>query len=202
MTQSYDLEVAGPLNLQAQLVITHDTELTATGRFAFSLTDSLNQTLGLLPFGLGKKIAGSMIEKRLTASGYAFEIKTQVFTDIVVDAEGLMTLSTRYHSPLARGITHNEFDRIFKHFARELFYVGVHPSSEDYLKDFIREFKAKNQAQLHFAELFSGKSLAIEGLPPHALADFTIDEVKMGQDAQGDLVVDFVATGILAYHDD
>ncbi len=202
MTQSYDLEVAGPLNLQAQLLIANDTELTATGRFAFSLTDSLNQTLGLLPFGLGKKIAGSMIDKRLTSSGYAFEIKTQVFTDIVVDAEGLMTLSTRYHSPLAKGITHNEFERVFKHFARELFYVGVQPSSEDYLHRFIREFKSKNRAQLHFAELFAGKSLAIDALPPHALDNFTIDEVKMGQDHRGDLVVDFVATGVLAYHAD
>lgn len=199
MSQSYALEVAGPLNLQAQLSIVNETDLTATGRLGFSLTDSLNQTLGLLPFGLGKKIAGGMIDKRLTSGGYAFEIRTQVVTDIVVDSRGLMTLTSRYHSPLAKGITHNEFERIFKQFGRELFYVGIEPSNEDYLQRFIREFKQANQAQLHFAELFAGKSLAIEALPPHELVDFTVDEVKMAQDERGDLVVDFLATSRLEH---
>lgn len=199
MTQAYDLEVAGPLNLTAKLSILNDTELTATGHFGFSLTDSLNQTLSLLPFGLGKRLAEGMIDKRLTANGYGFDIKTQLNTDIIVDAEGLMTLTTRYHSPFAKAITHNEFERVFSRFAKELFYVGVQPSSVDYLSEFIRTFKRQNQAQLNFAHLFLGKSLAIEHLPPHEMTDFTIDDVKMGQDQQGDLKVDFVATGILRH---
>jgi hypothetical protein len=197
MTQEYDLEVAGPLNLNAHLSIANDTELRATGRFGFSLTDSLNQTLSLLPFGLGKKLASGMVQKHLNTGGYSFEIKTQVNTNIVVDPEGLMTLTTHYHSPFAKVITHNEFERVFNRFAQELFYVGIQPSSADYLKDFIHTFKRHNQAQLHFAHLFLGKHLAIDALPPHELADFTIDEVNMGQDAQGDLTVDFVATAIL-----
>lgn len=197
MTQAYDLEVAGPLNLTAHLSIENDTELKATGHIGFSLTDSLNQTLSLLPFGLGKKLASGMVQKRLTSGGYVFEIKTQVHTDIVVDPEGLMTLTSHYHSPFAKVITHNEFERVFNRFAQELFYVGVQPSSADYLKDFIHTFKRHNQAQLHFAHLFLGKHLAIDALPPHEIADFTIDYVHMKQDAQGDLMVDFVATGIL-----
>lgn len=197
MTQAYDLEVAGPLNLNAHLSIENERELTATGRFGFSLTDSLNQTLSLLPFGLGKKLASGMVQKHLSSGGYSFEIKTQVHTDIVVDPEGLMTLTTHYHSPFAKVITHNEFERVFHRFAQELFYVGVQPSSADYLKDFIQTFKRHNQAQLHFAHLFSGKHLAIDALPPHELDDFKINQVNMGQDAQGDLTVDFVATAIL-----
>ena len=199
MSKAYDLEVAGPLNLKAHLEIENDKDLKATGRFAFSLTDSLDQTLGLLPFGLGKKIATGMISKRLTDTGYAFDIKTQVMSEIVVEPEGLMTLSTRYHSPFAKGITHNEFERVFKRFAQELFYVGIQPSSEDYLQDFVKTFKATGKAQLHFAHLFEGKHLAIDELPAHKMANFTIDKITMSQDAQGDLTVDFEASGILEH---
>ncbi len=201
MTQAYDLEVAGPLNLNAHLEVENQKDLKASGRFAFSLSDSLNQTLGLLPFGLGKKLAKGMITKRLTDSGYAFDIKTQVSTDITVSDDGLMTLSTRYHSPFAKGITHNEFERVFKQFAQELFYVGIRPSSEEYLKDFIKSFKSTGTAQLHFAHLFEGKHLDIEDLPPHNMANFTIDDIKISQDEQGDLVVHFEASGILKHTD-
>ena len=199
MSQSYDLAVAGPLNLTAHLEIADQKHLTASGHFAFSLSDSLNQTLGLLPFGLGKKLAKGMIDKRLTDQGYAFDIKTQVSTDITVDDEGLMTLSTRYFSPFAKGITHNEFQRVFKQFAQELFYVGIHPSSEPYLADFIRDFKSKDSAQLHFAHLFEGKRLDIDELPPHELSQFVINSIKISQDEQGDLVVHFEATGELKH---
>lgn len=196
-TDPIEIMVPGALSLKATVFPRRCGNVYVSGHLHVALSQTVDRALGFLPWLVRRQLKNSLMQRDLDGLRFSLRIPNILTLTTDVTPDGVMTLSTRYHQFLARPIGHNETRSIFNHFASGLSQSGIEPFDSSPIETFLKNFQRHDSGDLAFLSLFEGTRVAQDERATHPVSGLVLQELKLRQDREGDLLIEFVSQGRL-----
>jgi len=196
-TEPIEISVPGPLGLQVVIYPRHCGTVHVSGTLHVGLSQSIDRALSFLPWLIRRQIKNGLMHRELNGTNFKLRIPNILTLNTDVTEDGILSLHTQYHLLLARPIGHKETISMFQSFAKGLIKSGITPFDTTPIDDFLHHFKRKDQGTLPFLDLFEGKSIERSERSTYPIEGLTLQDLKLSQDHEGDLRIDFSSEGRL-----
>lgn len=194
-TTPIHIKTPGILSLDVMLYPQESGEVEVRGSLGFAVSRTVDQAMSFLPPLVRWGLSASLIHRELKDKRFRFKVANLTTVDTELSDAGILNMHVKYHNPLARPVGHAETCKIFRRFADEIEESGMQPRSHSVIEEFLSGLGRHDRADLPFLALFEGRSIVLPDRTTPPIVGLTLQDLKMVQDAQGDLIVHFEALG-------
>lgn len=194
-TNPFEFETRGALALKVNVHPQTTGLADVKGTLHVALSHTIDSALSFLPGFIRRQFTNGLMHHEMDGLLFRLRIPNLVEIHTDVTPQGVLTLSGKYHNPLAKPVGQGEVLKMFEHFGRELRHTGLEPHDTGLIDNFLHGFKRQNKGELDFLAIFENKTMRKGEQIMPAVQNLSMQTLGQSLDSRKNLVISFEAQG-------